>query len=59
MNTINAIIDEGGGTASQKVNSISNNGTDWLSRRIKKTQAFKIIIFHFQVEMRKLRSWYL
>lgn len=32
MEVINAIIDEGGGNASQKVTSISGNGTDWLEQ---------------------------
>ncbi|HTE23674.1 SusC/RagA family TonB-linked outer membrane protein [Flavitalea sp.] len=32
MTTINSIIDEGGGTASQKVTGIANGGTDWLEQ---------------------------
>lgn len=36
MSTINNIIDEGGGSQSQKVTQISDGGTDWLNQVYKK-----------------------
>jgi len=32
QSTINALIDAGGGTAAQRVNTINNGGTDWLAQ---------------------------
>jgi TonB-linked SusC/RagA family outer membrane protein len=35
QSTINALIDAGGGTAAQRVNSINGGGTDWLAQLYK------------------------